>query len=105
MVAGRQAGAVPRGRLAHQRRDRSADVPDGRAARQRPGDDRTGTIVEGDAVAAEVESHGELEDGRVYSNHYHVLVRLADGKIREVREYNDTQHAYVVWLAPRSIDT
>lgn len=59
-----------------------------------------GAIAEGDTVALEVESWGELDNGRSYNNEYHTLMRLADGKIVEVREYSDTQHAYDVWLRP-----
>jgi ketosteroid isomerase-like protein len=57
-------------------------------------------VAEGDTVALEVESLGELDNGRSYNNEYHTLMRLEDGKIFEVREYNDTQHAYEVWLRP-----
>jgi ketosteroid isomerase-like protein len=55
-------------------------------------------IAEGDLVALEVESHGELTNGRVYRNEYHTLMRVSGGEIREVREYSDTQHAHKVWL-------
>lgn len=57
-------------------------------------------IAEGDLVALEVESHGELTNGRVYHNEYHTLMRVYAGEIREVREYSDTQHAHAVWLQP-----
>jgi uncharacterized protein len=57
-------------------------------------------IAEGDLVALEVESDGELTNGRRYHNQYHTLMRVSDGKILEVREYSDTQHAYAVWLQP-----
>lgn len=57
-------------------------------------------IAEGDLVALEVESHGELTNGRVYHNQYHTLMRVFAGQIREVREYSDTQHAHAVWLQP-----
>jgi uncharacterized protein len=57
-------------------------------------------IAEGDLVALEVESHGELDNGRLYNNEYHTLMRVSHGKIREVREYSDTQHAHAVWLRP-----
>jgi uncharacterized protein len=57
-------------------------------------------IAEGDLVAVEVESHGELTNGRVYHNEYHTLMRIDVGLIREVREYSDTQHAHSVWLGP-----
>ncbi len=57
-------------------------------------------IAEGDMVALEVESRGELENGRLYHNEYHTLMRVSHGKIQEVREYSDTQHAHAVWLQP-----
>ena len=55
-------------------------------------------IAEGDLVALEVESHGELTNGRTYHNEYHTLMRVFADQIREVREYSDTQHAHMVWL-------
>ena len=57
-------------------------------------------IAEGDLVALEVESHGELTNGRIYHNEYHTLMRVVAGEIREVHEYSDTQHAHSVWLEP-----
>jgi hypothetical protein len=57
-------------------------------------------IAEGDLVALEVESLGELTNGRRYNNEYHTLMRVSDGKISQVREYSDTQHAHAVWLRP-----
>jgi len=57
-------------------------------------------IAEGDRLAVEVESRGELDNGRIYNNEYHVAMWVSDGKIREVREYQDTQHAHTVWLQP-----
>lgn len=59
-----------------------------------------GAIAEGDKVALEVVSRGELTNGRVYENEYHVLVTLRGGRIVAAREYNDTQHAHDVWFAP-----
>ena len=57
-------------------------------------------IAEGDRVALEVESLGELRNGRVYNQEYHVLMTIRDGKISAVREYLDTQHAFAVWFQP-----
>ena len=54
-------------------------------------------IAEGDQVAVEVESYGELQNGRVYNNEYH-LVLTRHGKISAVREYLDTQHVFVTWF-------
>ena len=63
-------------------------------------DDIDGAIAEGDKVALEVVSRGELVGGRLYENEYHVLVTLRDGRIVAAREYNDTQHAHDVRFAP-----
>jgi uncharacterized protein len=43
---------------------------------------------------------GELKDGRVYNQEYHFLITLrdGDGKISAVREYLDTQHAFLTWF-------
>ena len=57
-------------------------------------------IAEGDRVTLEVESSGDLENGRLYRQQYHFLLEFRDGKISAVREYLDTQHAHDVWIAP-----
>jgi hypothetical protein len=56
------------------------------------------TTAEGDRVALEVESRGELANGRVYNQEYHALMTIRDGKIASVREYMDTQHVDAVWF-------
>lgn len=56
-----------------------------------------GSIAEGDQVALEVESRGELLDGRVYNQEYHALMTIREGKIAAVREYMDTQHVAAIW--------
>ena len=56
--------------------------------------------AEADRVALEVESYGELDNGRVYNQEYHTLMVVRDGKIRVVREYLDTQHVVAVWAQP-----
>jgi len=57
-----------------------------------------GLIAEGDKVAVEVESYGELQNGRVYNQEYHMLMTIRDGKISAVREYLDTQHVFATWF-------
>jgi ketosteroid isomerase-like protein len=57
-------------------------------------------IAEGDHVALEVVSSGDLKNGREYRQEYHMLMKFRDGKIVSVREYLDTQHANDVWAAP-----
>jgi ketosteroid isomerase-like protein len=54
-------------------------------------------LAEDDTVALQMESRGELTNGRVYNNEYALLLRFADGKVVQVREYNDTLHSYAVW--------
>ena len=54
-------------------------------------------IAEGDRVAAEVESSGDLRNGRKYRQHYHFALEFRDGKISAVREYNDTLHIHDVF--------
>jgi ketosteroid isomerase-like protein len=52
------------------------------------------TIAERDQVAMEVESRGEMRNGRVYNNEYHMLITLRDGKIVDLKEYYDTFHVW-----------
>jgi ketosteroid isomerase-like protein len=58
----------------------------------------TSLMAEGDRVAAEVTSSGDLKNGRRYRQEYHFLIEFRDGKISAVREYLDTQHAHDVWI-------
>ena len=58
-----------------------------------------GIVAEGDKVAVEVESFGELRNGRVYNNEYHFLLTVRDGKIAAVKEYYDTHHVHATWFA------
>ena len=60
----------------------------------------TGMIAEGDRVAVEVVSAGDLTNGRHYRQEYHMLIEFREDKISAVREYLDTQHAHAVWFAP-----
>ena len=57
------------------------------------------SIAEGDRVALEVTSSGDLKNGRLYRQEYHFIMEFRDGKISAVREYLDTQHAHAVWIA------
>ncbi len=57
-------------------------------------------VAEGDKVAVEAESYGELQNGRIYNQEYHMLIAFRDGKICEVREYLDTQHVFATWFQP-----
>jgi uncharacterized protein len=60
----------------------------------------TGMVAEDDRVAAEVESSGDLRNGRQYRQRYHFLMVVRDGRIATVREYLDTQHVMDVWVRP-----
>ena len=53
----------------------------------------TGMIAEGDKVAVEAKGYAELLDGRKYDCQYHFLITIRGGKVAEVKEYMDTQHA------------
>ncbi|HEY2107418.1 MAG TPA: nuclear transport factor 2 family protein [Candidatus Binataceae bacterium] len=53
--------------------------------------------AEEDRVAAEAESDADVVNGKHYHNTYHFLVVIRDGKIREVKEYNDTRYAMEVF--------
>ena len=55
-------------------------------------------IAEGDKVALEVESYGELRNDRIYNQEYHILMTIRDGKIGSVKEYLDTQHVFATWF-------
>jgi ketosteroid isomerase-like protein len=59
-----------------------------------------GLLAEGNDVAVEVESQGDLRNGRKYRQQYHFLITFRDGKIAAVREYLDTHHAFDVWIRP-----
>ncbi|WP_026909994.1 nuclear transport factor 2 family protein [Patulibacter minatonensis] len=56
--------------------------------------------VDGDRVAVETESYAELNNGRVYNNHYHFLFVVQDGRIHRVKEYLDTEHTSAIFLKP-----
>ncbi len=53
----------------------------------------TGSAADDDRVAIEAESNGRFVDGRIYSNIYHFLFEIRDGKVSAVREYMDTAYA------------
>lgn len=45
-------------------------------------------IAEGDKVAVESESMGEMKNGKIYNNAYHFLFTIRNNKICKVREYS-----------------
>ncbi|HEY7639172.1 MAG TPA: nuclear transport factor 2 family protein [Steroidobacteraceae bacterium] len=56
------------------------------------------SIAEGNRVAVEAISAGDLKNGRRYRQEYHFIMEFRDAKICAVREYLDTQHAHDVWI-------
>ena len=60
----------------------------------------TAFTAEGDRVAVEATSYGEMNNGKVYKNLYHFLFEIRGGKIQAVREYLDTMHAKYVLVDP-----
>jgi ketosteroid isomerase-like protein len=51
-----------------------------------------GVTAEGDRVAVEADSSAKLTNGKTYNNLYHFLFLFEGGKIKAVREYNDTAY-------------
>jgi uncharacterized protein len=54
------------------------------------------TYVDGDTVIVEMVNRSRTANGRPYENEYCFVFELADGKIREIREYVDTQRAHEI---------
>ena len=54
----------------------------------------TSMLAEGNKVAVEVASYGEHVNGKTYTNKYHFLITIEDGKLVNVKEYMDTLHLY-----------
>src|ERR1700735_4966915 len=56
---------------------------------------------EDERVAFEATSYAvNKQNGRIYDNRYHHLMRIREGKILELREYQDTLLVFDVWMAP-----
>lgn len=53
-------------------------------------------VAEGDRVLIEAESDIPLANGTRYNNYYVMAMRVADGKVLELKEYADTLHTYQV---------
>ncbi len=53
-----------------------------------------GITASDDRVAVEMSSRSTFKDGRAYSNTYHSLFIVRDGRISAVKEYMDTLYAY-----------
>lgn len=88
-----QAGAKSKEAISAVLRGVGAKIPGGIAMHIR------GMIGEDDKIAAEVEAHGEITNGRIYNNEYHFLFTIREGRIAGVREYHDTLHLKSVFAA------
>ena len=51
------------------------------------------TTAEGDRVAMEGEASAVLANGFHYNNRYHFLTEFENGRVKTIREYNDTKHS------------
>ena len=49
-------------------------------------------LVDGDRAVAQFRAVGRAKSGKTYDNRYALWMRVADGKIAELREFYDTQH-------------
>lgn len=54
--------------------------------------------AEGDRVAIEAESYGKHISGKIYNNHFHILMEIRNGKVYTWKEYMDTMHANDVFF-------
>ncbi|MED5260845.1 MAG: nuclear transport factor 2 family protein [Myxococcota bacterium] len=54
--------------------------------------------AEGNRVAIEAEGHGLHASGQPYHQQYHFLLVVRDGKLSEIKEYFDTEHARQVLI-------
>lgn len=59
-----------------------------------------GTTAEGKRVAVESTASVPLTNGKTYSNIYHFLFEVEDGRITRVNEYNNPAAAAVFGLPP-----
>ena len=55
-------------------------------------------IEENNFLAVEVESFTETNLGKIYANKYCIIFKMAAGKIKDVKEYNDSLHVTEVLL-------
>ena len=54
--------------------------------------------AEDNRVANEVESYGELTNGKIYNNLYHFFIEISNGKIVKIKEYMDTIHVKEIFV-------
>lgn len=60
----------------------------------------TSMIAEGTHVAVEAEGYATMKNGRIYQPRYHFLIEVEGDKVRRVREYMDTLHAWDIFFRP-----
>lgn len=48
-------------------------------------------VAEGDFVVVEAHGNNTTKEGRTYNNAYCFVIRLEDGKLKEITEYMDTE--------------
>ncbi len=58
----------------------------------------TGWTAEGNRVALEMESYGEMTSGKMYNNRYHFLITVDEDRITLLREYMDTDQVRRLFL-------
>ncbi len=56
-----------------------------------------GMIAEGEQVAVQADSYGEMKNGKTYDNAYHFVFTFKNGKIKEVLEYCCTYTVFEVF--------
>jgi len=61
-------------------------------------------VAEGDKVAVEATSEGKHVSGQTYTNQYHFLFELRDGKLVRLKEYLDTERVTEVLCAGQRPD-
>ncbi|WP_067520408.1 nuclear transport factor 2 family protein [Endozoicomonas ascidiicola] len=59
-----------------------------------------GWTIEGNRVALEMESNADLKNGRHYHNLYHYLIIVEGQKLKQIKEYADTDEVRRVFLDP-----
>jgi ketosteroid isomerase-like protein len=64
----------------------------------------TRLVAEGDLVVAEVRGRVTTRGGKPYNNAYCFIFRIADGKVKEMTEYLDTDLVNAVLVAPAAAD-
>lgn len=57
-------------------------------------------LADGDHVIVEARGTATTKTGKPYNNEYCFIFRIADGKVAEITEYLDTEHATQALVAP-----